>query len=214
MTKRGVDVGVAVVVLLLASPVVVVVAVAVRLVMGRPVLFRQQRAGKNGIPFTLVKFRTMRPPLQPGGEYDDDDERLTQLGRLLRATSLDELPTLVNVLRGEMSLVGPRPLPVEYNERYSALQRRRLAVVPGVTGLAQVSGRNALSWEEKFDLDVRYVQTHSLLLDLTILVRTVGLVLRREGIAMEGHTSSPRFLGDDTTRATPSSERGASSGHR
>jgi lipopolysaccharide/colanic/teichoic acid biosynthesis glycosyltransferase len=207
VTKRGFDLCVTLALLVLSSPLLGLVAVAVRIGLGRPVLFHQLRAGKAGIPFTLVKFRTMRPPLFAGGEMDDDEQRLTRLGMLLRTSSLDELPTLVNVLRGDMSLVGPRPLPVEYTERYSPQQRRRLEVLPGVTGLAQVSGRNTLIWEDKFDLDVRYVDSQSFLLDLKILVRTVGVVLRRTGIAMEGHTSAPRFVGrsviDAAARPSP-----------
>jgi lipopolysaccharide/colanic/teichoic acid biosynthesis glycosyltransferase len=201
VSKRLLDITVSLLVLVVTSPLAAIVAVAVRAVMGSPVLFRQQRAGKDGRPFTLVKFRTMRAPLRPGGEYDDEAERLTPLGRFLRSTSLDELPTLGNVIRGQMSLVGPRPLPVEYNDHYSPRQRQRLATRPGVTGLAQVNGRNALSWPDKLELDVQYVENRSLALDLKILLRTVRLVVLREGVAMEGHTSSPRFIGSSDQRS-------------
>jgi lipopolysaccharide/colanic/teichoic acid biosynthesis glycosyltransferase len=193
--KRCFDVVVSAVLLVLASPIMLCIAALIWIFMGRPILFWQERAGRDGAPFVLVKFRSMRPPLREGGEYDNDAERLTRFGRALRSSSLDELPTLVNVLRGDMSLVGPRPLPLHYVPLYSASQRRRLSVLPGITGLAQVSGRNALSWETKLQLDVTYVETQSLLLDLTVLLRTVGQVLTRRGIAMEGHTSAPRFLG-------------------
>ncbi|MFG3707772.1 sugar transferase [Micromonospora sp. NPDC047670] len=192
--KRILDAVVAAVLLVLTAPVLGVVAVLVAVGLGRPVLFRQCRAGLHGRPFELVKFRTMLPPAPSRGLVGDGD-RLTPLGRWLRATSLDELPTLWNVLRGDMSLVGPRPLLPEYLERYSPTQARRHEVRPGVTGLAQVRGRNSLSWEEKLDLDVRYVDNHSLRLDLSILLATVRTVLRREGISAEGSATAPEFLG-------------------
>jgi lipopolysaccharide/colanic/teichoic acid biosynthesis glycosyltransferase len=157
--------------------------------MGAPVTFRQTRTGLHGRLFTLVKLRTMR---HEGG---DDERRLTPLGRWLRATSLDELPQLWNVLRGDMSLVGPRPLLPHYLERYSAAQARRHEVPPGITGLTQVSGRNGLSWEEKFALDVWYVDHWTLGLDLRILWRTLLTVLRRDGVAADGHATMPEFLG-------------------
>jgi len=194
-TKRATDVALAALGLVLVLPLVAVVALSVWLVMGRPVLFRQSRAGMGGVEFRLLKFRTMRAPLRGHGEYDDDEVRITPLGRVLRSSSLDELPSLVNVIRGEMSLVGPRPLPLHYVPLYSPRQRRRLEVRPGVTGLAQVNGRNALGWERRLELDVQYVETRSLRLDLLILARTALVVLRRDGVAMDGHLSSPRFLG-------------------
>jgi len=185
--KRAVDVVGAVLALAVAAVPMAVIALAIRVSMGRPVLFAQGRPGLGGDVFTLYKFRTMRV-----GTGDDAD-RITRLGRLLRATSLDELPELWNVLRGDMSLVGPRPLLVEYLEHYSPEQARRHEVRPGITGLAQVSGRNASTWEERLALDVRYVEQRSLAMDLRILGRTVRAVLRREGVSAEGHATMPRF---------------------
>lgn len=178
-----------------ALPVGAVCALLVRIRLGRPVVFRQVRPGLSGQPFTLVKFRTMEE------RYDDgillpDEERLTRLGRFLRRTSLDELPELWNVLRGDMSLVGPRPLLMEYLDRYTPEQARRHEVRPGITGLAQVSGRNALTWEGRLALDVRYVDHHTLWLDLKILTKTIWQVLARRGISAEGHATMPRFRGD------------------
>src|SRR5690606_36933053 len=176
-------------------------ALAIRLSMGSPVLFRQQRAGRGGETFELVKFRTMRHP-RPGEEGPDSDAaRLTRLGRLLRGTSLDELPTLVNVVRGQMSLVGPRPLPVRYLPRYSPVHARRHEVRPGITGWAQANGRNALSWDDQLDMDVWYVDNRSLRLDLRILAATVGSVVRRDGISHEGHATRPEFPGSGVERA-------------
>jgi lipopolysaccharide/colanic/teichoic acid biosynthesis glycosyltransferase len=192
--KRAVDVAVAGPLLLASAPVQAVVAVAVAARLGRPVLFRQWRPGLHGEPFTILKFRTMRPVDVPAGRVDDAS-RLTRLGRFLRATSLDELPTLVNVLHGDMSLVGPRPLLMAYLTRYSPAQARRHDVRPGLTGLAQVSGRNAVGWDERLALDVEYVDTRSMRLDLTILRRTVGAVLRREGISADGEATMPEFVG-------------------
>ena len=189
--KRALDLAVALPALVLLAPVVLLVAVAVRVCMGSPVLFRHRRAGYRGRPFTLLKFRTMRP----GAPGEPDDARLTRLGALLRAASLDELPQLWNVLGGDMSLVGPRPLLMEYLERYSPEQARRHEVLPGITGLAQVRGRNALSWEEKFALDVWYVDHASLRLDLYILWRTLVAVIRRSGVSAPGHATMPVFLG-------------------
>jgi lipopolysaccharide/colanic/teichoic acid biosynthesis glycosyltransferase len=192
--KRVLDVAVAGPLLVLTVPVQGAVALAVAIRLGRPVLFRQERPGLGGRPFTMVKFRTMRP-VGATARQVDDLARLTGLGRFLRATSLDELPTLVNVLRGDMSLVGPRPLLVAYLPRYSPRQARRHEVRPGLTGLAQVSGRNAVGWEERLTLDVEYVDQRSMRLDLSILWRTVWIVLRRRGIAAEGEATMPEFLG-------------------
>ena len=189
--KRTFDVAVAVPALLLAVPVLLLVAIGVRLCMGPPVLFRHRRAGYRGRPFTLLKFRTMRPGL-PG---EPDAARLTRLGALLRACSLDELPQLWNVLRGDMSLVGPRPLLMEYLERYTPAQARRHEVRPGITGIAQVRGRNAITWERRFALDVWYVDRASLRLDLYILWRTSLAVIRRSGVSAPGHATMPYFLG-------------------
>ena len=180
--------------LALASPVIAAVALAVRAGMGRPVFFLQERPGRFGELFRLVKFRTMRDG--PGG----DGERLTRLGRFLRSTSLDELPQLWNVLRGELSLVGPRPLLVHYISRYTPEQARRHDVLPGITGWAQVNGRNAISWEQKLALDIWYVDHWSLGLDAQILFRTLAQVLRRRGISQEGHATMPEFLGTENGR--------------
>jgi sugar transferase EpsL len=173
--------------LLLALPVLAVVAAAVGITLGRPVLFRQPRPGLHGRPFALVKFRTMR------AGAGSDAERLTRFGRFLRATSLDELPELWNVLRGDMSLVGPRPLLMQYLQRYTPEQRRRHEMKPGITGWAQVNGRNALTWDERFALDVWYIDHWSLALDLRILARTVGATLRRKGITAPGSATMPEF---------------------
>ncbi|MEU8300234.1 sugar transferase [Micromonospora sp. NPDC048909] len=204
--KRIFDTTLAALLLVLVAPVLALVAVLVAVGLGRPVLFRQCRAGLHGRPFEVVKFRTMRPP-NPSRGLVGDDARLTPLGRWLRATSLDELPTLWNVLRGDMSLVGPRPLLPEYLDRYSPWQSRRHEVRPGVTGLAQVRGRNSLSWEEKLDLDVRYVDSCSPRLDLSILLATVRTVLRRDGINAAGSATAPEFLGTPHRPAPPQRDR-------
>jgi lipopolysaccharide/colanic/teichoic acid biosynthesis glycosyltransferase len=193
--KRALDVTVALLGLVLLSPVILILAVLVGTKLGRPILFRQVRPGLHGKPFEMLKFRTMRNTQGPDGQPLSDAERLTEFGKLLRSTSLDELPELWNVLRGEMSLVGPRPLLMEYLPLYSAEQMRRHEVRPGVTGLAQVNGRNALSWEEKFRLDVWYVDHRSLTLDLRILARTLMTALRREGITAENAATAERFTG-------------------
>jgi lipopolysaccharide/colanic/teichoic acid biosynthesis glycosyltransferase len=169
------------------------IALLVWRTMGRPVLFRQARPGLHGKPFVMYKFRTMRDLRDAEGNLLPDEARLTPFGRWLRTTSLDELPELVNVLRGEMSLVGPRPLLMEYLERYTPEQARRHEVKPGITGWAQIHGRNNLSWEERLRLDVWYVDHWSLWLDLKILWRTLWMVLRREGISAQGHATMPRF---------------------
>ena len=193
MLKRAVDVVGATVALVVAAVPMAVIALAIRVRMGAPVLFRQARPGRHGELFELVKFRTMR-----SGE-GGDAERLTSLGRWLRATSLDELPELWNVLKGDMSLVGPRPLLVEYLPLYSPHQARRHEVRPGITGLAQVAGRNLVDWDERFDLDVRYVDERSLGLDLRIIGQTVRAVLRREGISAEGEATMAPFQGSRPT---------------
>lgn len=194
--KRAIDIGIAGVGLAVTAPAQCAVAIAVRRKFGSPVLFRQLRPGRDGEIFELMKFRTMLEPDPVRGLVDDAD-RMTPLGTFLRGTSLDELPTLLNVLRGDMSLVGPRPLLVSYLDRYTPAQARRHEVRPGVTGLAQVSGRNALSWSEKFALDVQYVEERSLWLDLKILLLTVVKVVRSEGISAEGSPTMPEFLGPE-----------------
>lgn len=192
--KRAVDVVVGGVALVLSLPLQVVVAVLVRLQLGSPVLFRQPRPGKDERVFELVKFRTMLETDTSRGLVTDE-QRMTPFGSFLRSTSLDELPTLWNVVRGDMSLVGPRPLLVRYLDRYTVEQRRRHDVRPGVTGLAQVSGRNALTWDAKFAKDVVYVDHRSLRLDASIIARTVAQVLRRDGISADGDVTMPEFLG-------------------
>jgi lipopolysaccharide/colanic/teichoic acid biosynthesis glycosyltransferase len=195
--KRALDAAAAGTALLLLSPLLAAVAVAVRVNLGSPVLFSQVRPGLHGRPFRLVKFRTMRDAAGPDGQPLPDAERLTPFGRFLRASSLDELPELWNVLRGEMSLVGPRPLLTEYLPLYSPWQARRHEVRPGLTGWAQVNGRNALTWKERLELDVWYVEHRSLALDLRILLRTVATVFARRGISHAGHATMERFRGDE-----------------
>jgi sugar transferase EpsL len=197
-TKRAFDVVVAALALVVLSPLLAVVALLVRFRMGSPVLFRQPRPGRGGTVFELVKFRTMTDRRGPDGELLPDDQRLTALGRWLRRTSIDELPELLNVLRGEMSLVGPRPLLVEYLPLYSERQARRHDVRPGITGWTQVNGRNALSWDDKFELDVWYVEHRSLRLDLRILAMTIGKVVRGDGVAAPGSATMERFRGSGT----------------
>ncbi|SEI46555.1 Sugar transferase involved in LPS biosynthesis (colanic, teichoic acid) [Azotobacter beijerinckii] len=195
MLKRLIDLLAAALGLLLLAPLLLALAWLVRRRIGAPVLFRQLRPGLHGRPFALLKFRSMREALDERGRPLPDAERLTPFGRFLRATSLDELPELWNVLRGDMSLVGPRPLLIEYLPLYTPEQARRHAVRPGITGWAQVNGRNALSWEEKFRLDVWYVDHRSLRLDLHILLLTLKRVLAREGINAEGEATMARFTG-------------------
>ena len=210
MVRRVIDIVVSILGLVLSLPVLLAIALGVRLSLGSPVLFRQVRAGRDGRPFTIYKFRSMRNPSDPTGLDTDDELRLTTFGRFLRSTSLDELPELVNIIKGDMSLVGPRPLLPEYVERYTPQQARRLEVRPGLTGYAQVNGRNALSWEDRFTLDVYYVDHQSLRLDLRILASTLVHVLRRDGISAEGYTTCPVFLG--TSAPEPSSEKSIRSG--
>lgn len=178
------------------APVLVFVACLVRWKLGRPVLFRQTRPGKNAEPFVMLKFRTMLDARDGNGDPLPDNIRLTPFGRFLRSTSLDELPELFNVLKGEMSLVGPRPLLMHYVPLYSSTQMRRHEAKPGITGWAQVNGRNALSWDDKFKLDVWYVDNRSFWLDLKIIAMTVDRVLRRSGISAEGEATSQPFMGN------------------
>ncbi|WP_428262266.1 sugar transferase [Haliangium sp.] len=201
--KRLLDLAGAGTALIATAPLMLAVAAAVRLRLGRPVLFRQTRPGLDGRPFTIYKFRTMRDARTDAGVPLPDADRLTPLGRFLRATSLDELPELFNVVAGSMSLVGPRPLLMQYLDRYTPNQARRHLVKPGITGWAQVNGRNALTWDDKLALDVWYVDHQSLALDLWILVRTVGSVLRRDGVAHPGSATMPEFMG--TAAAAPAS---------
>jgi len=193
--KRALDVASATVALVVTSPIQLGVAIAVAVKLGRPVLFRQARPGKDGRVFTLVKFRTMANADKATADVSQDAARLSRFGSILRSTSLDELPTLVNVIRGDMSIVGPRPLLVQYLDRYTPAQARRHDVRPGVTGLAQVKGRNALGWERKFELDVEYVDNRSFLLDAKILYWTIAAVLKRDGIVAADHATTHEFRG-------------------
>jgi len=199
--KRAFDLVVGAAALVLLAPVMLAVGVAVCLVLGRPALFRQVRPGLGGKLFTLCKFRTMLDARDARGNLLSDAERLTRFGRLLRATSLDELPELWNVVRGEMGLVGPRPLLPEYLERYTCEQARRHEVRPGVTGWAQIHGRNAVDWDRRLACDVWYVDRVSLWLDLKILAMTVLTVIKREGVSAEGHVTMPPFMGSASQSA-------------
>lgn len=193
--KRAFDIVVSALALLVLAPVLAVLWLMVRSRMGSPALFRQVRPGRHGRPFEMIKFRTMRDAMGPDGQALPDSERLTDFGRWLRATSLDELPELWNVLRGEMSLVGPRPLLMEYLPLYTPEQARRHDVRPGVTGWAQVNGRNALSWDQKFALDVWYVDRHTLWLDVKIIVLTLRRIVQRDGISAPGSATMEKFEG-------------------
>jgi len=196
MLKRLFDLTAAAVALLLLSPVIALVAWKVRKNLGAPVLFRQQRPGRDGKPFEMVKFRTMRDAVDAQGNVLPDAQRMTPFGGFLRSSSLDELPELWNVLKGDMSLVGPRPLLMEYLPLYSPEQYRRHEVRPGVTGWAQINGRNALGWEDKFKLDVWYVENRSFWLDLKILFLTVKKVLKKDGISGDGEVTMSKFTGN------------------
>lgn len=203
MVKRFFDILLSAAVLVVVSPLMIVFALAIRWKMGSPVLFRQVRPGLHGRPFTHYKFRTM---IDQRDRYDNllpDAERLTPFGQFFRRTSLDELPEFWNVLKGDMSLVGPRPLLMQYLGRYTPAQARRHEVKPGITGWAQVNGRNAITWEEKFALDVWYVDNRSFRLDLKILAMTAWKVLKREGISAEGEATMPEFMGSVPTSGKP-----------
>ena len=210
--KRAFDIAVASLALLLLAVPMALIALMVRLGLGAPVLFRQQRAGRHGEPFVMYKFRTMRDAHDAAGQPLPDQQRLTRLGRWLRRLSLDELPELFNVLRGEMSLVGPRPLLLRYRDRYSPEQWRRHEVRPGITGWAQVNGRNAISWEDKFRLDVWYVDHRSLGLDLWILLLTFAKALWPQGVSAAGEATMPEFLGLQGDRRTAVAEQAICSG--
>ena len=196
--KRVFDLSVGVVALLLLSPLMLLIGLLVAAFLGRPIVFRQQRPGLNGQLFTLLKFRTMANPVGSSEESLRDSARITSFGRLLRSTSLDELPELINVIRGEMSIVGPRPLLVRYLERYSPFQMRRHEVLPGNTGWAQVHGRNAVGWDCKFEMDVWYVEHHSMWLDLRIIALTLMRIVKRDGIDQPGVVGAAEFMGSDT----------------
>lgn len=194
--KRAFDIVVSVVLLVALIPIVIIISVLVYIKLGRPVFFVQTRPGRDGRPFKIYKFRTMINIKHDFREQIPDEERLTNFGRFLRKTSLDELPELFNVIKGDMSLVGPRPLLVEYLELYDEQQARRHEVTPGITGWAQVNGRNSITWEEKFKLDVWYVEHWSLWLDIKILLLTIIKVVRQEGISQEGRATMDRFEGN------------------
>lgn len=193
--KRLLDLTLTIAALVLLTPLIVALAILVRVRLGSPILFRQKRPGLGGRPFTLHKFRTMTDARDAGGQLLPDGARLTRFGRFMRAASLDELPELFNVLKGEMSLVGPRPLLMEYLVRYSAEQARRHEAKPGITGWAQINGRNAINWDERFKLDVWYVDHIGFLLDLKIILMTLVKIIRREGISADGHPTMPVFMG-------------------
>ncbi len=199
--KRAIDVAIAGVALVVVSPLMLAISLLILVTMGPPVLFSHRRVGQHGREFTLLKFRTMRGAPPPADRPLDDQQRLTPVGRFLRSTTLDELPELVNVLRGELSIVGPRPLLPEYRALYSAEQWRRHEMPPGMAGPALALGRNALSWEEKLAADVAYVERWSLWLDLKVLALSLWRVLRREGVSAEGHATMPRFEGPTDGRA-------------
>ncbi|QIK70912.1 sugar transferase [Erysipelothrix sp. HDW6C] len=194
--KRVIDFVVALVSIILLSPIIIVVSVLVRVKLGSPILFKQQRPGKNSKIFTMYKFRSMTDAKDENGVLLDDSIRLTKFGRFLRSTSLDELPELFNILIGNMSLVGPRPLLVEYLDLYSEEQLKRQNVLPGLTGLAQVNGRNAISWEEKFKLDIEYVENIRFTSDVKIFFQTFASVFKREGVSQTNHVTMERFMGD------------------
>ncbi|HAT7590623.1 sugar transferase [Citrobacter werkmanii] len=195
--KRLLDIIISFCALIVLSPLLLYLAYKIKARIGYPVLFQQQRPGLNGKPFNMIKFRTMRDAYDKDGNPLPDNERMTVFGTKLRNMSLDELPELWNVLRGDMSLVGPRPLLMQYLSLYNTKQMRRHEVRPGITGWAQVNGRNSISWQEKFDLDVWYIDNHSLLLDLKILFLTIQKAYKRDGISAEGHVTVEPFRGND-----------------
>ena len=199
--KRALDLFVSIAMLILLSPVLALVSLLILLTMGRPILFTQVRPGKDGLPFRMVKFRTMKEAHDNEGNPLPDADRLTRLGQKLRSFSLDELPELFNVVLGDMSLVGPRPLLMQYLDRYTPEQSRRHAMRPGITGPVTVAGRNLLSWEEKFKLDVQYVDSWTLALDMKILAATIKAVFGRKGISQPGHATAEEFRGSESARA-------------
>ncbi len=196
-SKRLFDIFFAALALIILSPIILFIAISVRMFLGTPILFKQQRPGYKGTPFHIYKFRTMTSRLASNGSLLPDAERLTPFGSFLRAFSLDELPELFNILRGDMSFVGPRPLLMEYLERYSPEQARRHDVIPGLTGWAQINGRNAITWQDKFKYDVWYVDNWSFWLDIKIILMTVWKVVKREGVTQAGHATTEYFMGND-----------------
>lgn len=193
--KRILDFVLSLCALIVLSPILLIVAILVRIKLGSPIIFKQKRPGKNERIFTLYKFRTMTDKKDENGNLLPDEERLTKFGKFLRSTSLDELPELVNILKGDMAIVGPRPLLVEYLELYNDEQKHRHDVRPGLTGLAQVNGRNSIAWEEKFNEDLTYIKNISFMEDIKIILKTVGKVFKREGISQEGNATIEKFKG-------------------
>jgi lipopolysaccharide/colanic/teichoic acid biosynthesis glycosyltransferase len=208
VAKRTIDLAIALPLLVVLSPLIVGLGILLRVRQGSPVLFRQERPGLGGRPFTMYKFRSMANEwLDADGEEIAPEDRTTRIGKWLRATSLDELPELWNVVRGDMSLVGPRPLLMEYLDRYTPDQARRHEVRPGVTGLSQVSGRNAMTWDDRFVLDLRYVDQHDLRMDMEILVKTLRVVLMRDGVLSAEGKEMPEFLGNEPADAKAGTDR-------
>lgn len=197
VVKRTIDIVCSGLGLIVLSPILLITAVLIRIKLGSPIFFTQDRLGKDGKVFKMIKFRTMLDAVDKWGEPLPDEERMTSFGQLLRSTSIDELPELINVFKGDMSLVGPRPLLVEYRELYSTEQFRRHEVRPGITGWAQVNGRNTLGWSERFKLDVEYVDNYNIFMDIKILFMTVLKVVKRDGISQEGHVTMEKFNGNN-----------------
>lgn len=197
VVKRTIDIVCSGLGLIILSPILLITAMLIRIKLGSPIFFTQDRVGKDGKIFKMIKFRTMLDATDKWGEPLPDEERMTPFGKFLRSTSIDELPELINVFKGDMSLVGPRPLLVEYIELYSKKQWRRHEVRPGITGWAQVNGRNSLSWGDRFELDVEYVNKYNLFMDIKILFMTVFKVLKRDGISQEGHVTMEKFNGNN-----------------
>lgn len=197
VVKRTIDIVCSGLGLIVLSPILLITAVLIRIKLGSPIFFTQDRLGKDGKVFKMIKFRTMLDAVDKWGEPLPDEERMTSFGQLLRSTSIDELPELINVFKGDMSLVGPRPLLVEYKELYSPEQFRRHEVRPGITGWAQVNGRNTLGWSERFKLDVEYVDNYNIFMDIKILFMTVLKVVKRDGISQEGHVTMEKFNGNN-----------------
>lgn len=195
--KRIIDIVLSLLGIIILSPILVITAILVKTKLGSPIFFTQERVGKDGKIFKMIKFRTMLDAKDKWGEPLPDEERLTHFGKFLRSTSIDELPELVNVLKGDMSLVGPRPLLVEYLPLYSKEQFRRHELRPGITGWAQVNGRNSINWSERFKLDVDYVNSYSLIKDFKIIIMTVGKVIKRDGISQDGHVTMEKFNGNN-----------------
>ena len=202
--KRMLDFILSLIALIILSPILLIVAILVRIKLGSPIIFKQQRPGKNGKIFTLYKFRTMTDNKDENGNLLPDSERLTKFGKLLRSTSLDELPELINILKGDMAIVGPRPLLVEYLPYYTEEEKHRHDVRPGLTGLAQVNGRNSISWEEKFNDDLKYIKKITFIEDIKIILKTVGKVFKREGISQEGNATMEKFT--DTRKVVTEKE--------